>query len=475
MFKKILSILLYSLPIVFFIVCYFLIVTSGEDIFQGANSQPDIIGDSVAAFNHSARLADMYAWASINFFGYTFQFGPDFFLRLLDVALAFCTFYLATYLALGRRPKLVLKDASVFAGIFLAIFLTSYGTTLYGGFSKIHNYLIISLVSLGFCLIYAKDLLGKKPFCKTSSWQKIAVPIMLFFGFIFGLTSSVTAAAFLLCVVAYLIYLKASHQKFSIPSLVFSWRGASILGILIALFCIYVLGPGLADYDTNPVYQAVGDYLPLRDIFVNFGASVIKVIKHIGFNFGRFLAPFFVLSLPPGIYILILKSKQKLKMPHFSRVEKNFLVADILFIIIHLLALSQIYYFTRMVLPVYFVGLALYFYLLQKIFSSSQKRIPSVLNHIPLKPNFVPLALIEITLMLTIIIIRSTFAINYQKQVSPILERARTSEEKSFCITPEQVKSYNLPYIYLGQEDMLVDWAMPQTVYGKTITYCDQE
>ena len=160
-------------------------------------------------------------------------------------------------------------------------------------------------------------------------------------------------------------------------------------------------------------------------------------------------------------------------MPHFSRVEKNFLVAGILFIIIHLLALSQIYYFTRMVLPVYFVGLALYFYLLQKIFSSSQKRVPSALNHISLKPNFVPLALIEMTLMLTIIIIRSTFAINYRKQVSPILERARTSEEKSFCITPEQVKSYNLPYIYLGQEDMLVDWAMPQTVYGKTITYCE--
>lgn len=463
MFKKFLSILLYSLPIIFFIVCYFLIVTSGEDIFQGANSHPDVIGDSIAAFNHSARLADMYAWASINFFDYTFQFGPDFFLRLFDVALAFFTFYLATYLALGRRPKLVLKDALVFAGIFLAIFLTSYGTTLYGGFSKIHNYLIISLVSLGFCLIYAKDLLGKT--LPKKWWFYLA---MLLFGFVFGLTSSVTAVAFLLCTAAYLIYLKISHQKLSVSNFIFSWRGASILGILIALFCIYVLGPGLADYDTNPVYQAVGDYLPLRDIFANFGASVIRVIKHIGFNFGRFLAPFFVLSLPPGIYMLILKSKQKLKMPHFSRVEKNFLVAGILFIIIHLLALSQIYYFTRMVLPVYFIGLAIFFYAVQKIFFTTK-------NSTPLAPNFVPPALIEITLMLIIIVIRTTFAIDYQNQVSPILERARASEEKSFCITPEQVKSYNLPYIYLGQEDMLVDWAMPQTVYGKTITYCDHE
>ena len=121
MFKKVLSILLYTLLIVFFIVCYFLIVTSGEDIFQGANSMPDVINDSIAAFNHSARLADMYAWSSINFFDYTFQFGPDILFRLLDVALAFLTFYLTTFIALGRRPKLALKDSAVNTFLFIEL------------------------------------------------------------------------------------------------------------------------------------------------------------------------------------------------------------------------------------------------------------------------------------------------------------------------------------------------------------------
>ena len=485
MFKKILSILLYSLPIIFFIVCYFLIVTSGEDIFQGANSYPDIIGDSIAAFNHSARLADMYAWSSINFFDYTFEFGPDTLFRLFDVALAFLTFYLATFLALGRKPKLELKDAAVFAGIFLAIFLTSYGTTLYGGFSKIHNYLIISVVSLGFLLIYAKDLLHKK---LPENWCFCL--LMLLFGFIFGLTSSVTAVAFLICLPCYFIYLRVTHQPISrvsstsqkpttrataFRSFFISWRGASILGIIIALFCIYVLGPGLADYDTNPVYQAVGDYLPLRDIFINFGSSIIRIVKHVGFNFGRFLVPFIVLSIPTAIYILVLKKRQHLKKLKITRPEKNFFFAGLAFIVIHLLALSQIYYFTRMVLPVYFIGLALFFYALRKFFSNAQKPIPSTLKHTPLMLNPIPLALIETTLMLIIISIRTVFAINYLHQVKPILEDIRTSQSETYCVTPEQVKSYNLPYIYLGQEDMLVDWAMPQTVYNKTITYCDQE
>lgn len=458
MFKKILSILLYSLPIIFFVICYFLLVTSGEDIFQGANSHPDIFGDAIAAFNHSARLADMYAWASINFFDYTFKFGPDTIFRLIDVLLAFFTFYFATYLALGRKPKLQLKDAAVFSGIFLAVFLTSYGTTLYGGFSKIHNYLIISIVCLGFFLVYLKDILRQQ--LPEKWWFTL---VMLTFGFIFGLTSSVTAVAFLLTAFVYMLYVHCTKQKISIKKLLLSWRGASLLGIILALFCIYVLGPGLADYDTNPVYQAVGDYVPLRALFSDFGGSLIKIIRHIGFNFGRFIAPFLVLSAPIFVYALILKSKRKLHFPKFTRAEKNLLVAGVFFVVLHLLALSQIYYFTRMVLPVYFVGLAVFFYYVTHFLS---------INTNKKKYRLIPLALIEIILMLIIISIRSVFSVSYIQQVSPILEDIRTSSQDTYCVTPDQVKSFNLPYIYLGQEDMLVDWAMPQTIYGKTVDFC---
>ncbi len=454
MFKRILSIFLYALPIVFFTICYFLIVTSGEDIFQGANSTPDIINDSIAAFNHSARLADMYAWSSINFFDYTFSFGPDIFFRLFDVVLAFITFYLATYIALGRHPKLQLKDACIFSGIFLGVMLTSYGTTLYGGFSKIHNYLFISSITLGFCLVYFKDLLGQK--LPKSPWFIIA---MLLFGFIFGLTSSVTGVAFLLCLPVYSLYLHFSKQKIKFKQFIFSWRSAGILGILISLFCIYVVGPGLADYDTNPIYRAVSDYLPLSDIFANLGNSTIRIIKHIAFNFGRFLVPFIVISIPGIIYAFIQKSRHQFVKPKFSRPEKNMLFIALTFITIHILALSQIYYYTRMVLPVYLIGLAVFAFILLKTFKNTKFTIP--------------LALIEATLMVMIIIIRATFAIQYLQKVSPVLDSIKNSNEQTICVSPETAKSYNLPYIYLGQEDFLVDWAMPQEVYGKTVSFCN--
>ena len=455
MFKKVLSILLYSLPIIFFGICYFLIVTSGEDIFQGANTQPDIVNDSIAAFNHSARIADSYAWSVINFFDYTFKFGPDIIFRILDVIIAFFVFYLATYIALDRRPKLELKDAVVFAGIFLGIFLTSYGTTLYGGFSKIHNYLIISIVCLGFSLIYFKDLLKFK--LPEKKWFAF---LMLIFGFVFGLTSSVTGVAFLLCLPVYCLFLHLTRQKIQLKKFLLSWRGASVLGVILALFCIYVIGPGLADYDANPIYQAVGDYLPLNEIFTNLGDSIKRIFLHNVFNFGRFLAPFLVISIPIGIYILILKKKKLFVLPKFSRHEKKFFFAAFIFIFIHILALSQIYYFTRMVLPIYLIGLATYAYILVRLFKTTKIAIP--------------LALIEITLVVIIIAIRATFAINYLQKVTPILNQIKNSDAQTFCVTPEQAKSKNLPYIYLGQEDFLVDWAMPQTIYDKKITYCNQ-
>ena len=66
--KHFLPIILYSTPVIFFLISYFLIITSGEDIYQGASTPVNIVGDMIAAFRHSVRLADMFAWSVINFF-----------------------------------------------------------------------------------------------------------------------------------------------------------------------------------------------------------------------------------------------------------------------------------------------------------------------------------------------------------------------------------------------------------------------
>ena len=142
---KILASLLYSLPIIFFLVSYFLITTSGEDIFQGANNfrtglALNPLGDAINAFNFNSRITDMYAWPVIDYFDYQFAFGPDIIFRLIDVIIASAVFYFATYIILSRKPKLIIKDALIFCAIFSVFIVTPIGRVFYLEFSMIHNY-----------------------------------------------------------------------------------------------------------------------------------------------------------------------------------------------------------------------------------------------------------------------------------------------------------------------------------------------
>ncbi|MBQ9020342.1 hypothetical protein IJ096_03420 [Candidatus Saccharibacteria bacterium] len=366
--------------------------------------------------------------------------------------------YLTSYLALGRRPRFRLKDATVFATVFLFLFLTSYGISLYGGFSKIHNYLLICSISVGFGLIYFKDILGHK--LPTKPWFII---IMLLFGYLFGLTSSVTAISFLICVPIYLIYLHFTKQKTSYKKLFLSWRGAGILGAIAAIFTIYVLGPGLADYDTSEIYRTVCDYLPFGEIFNNIWDSIRRIVFHNAYNFGRFLLPFIVVTIPLGIYIYYQYHKHNLKLPKFTQKERNFLAAVAIFIIFHILALSQIYYITRMVMPVHLVAVAAYLYVSIKLLTPiHHKKSPKI-----------PLAIGIILIVSAIIVARLVLALSYRQKVIPILDQIKNSPDQVLCVTREDARSYNFPYLYLGQEDFLVDWAMPQTIYGKTIIFCE--
>ncbi|MBR3180961.1 hypothetical protein IKF63_02690 [Candidatus Saccharibacteria bacterium] len=524
--KKFLPFLLYSLPVFFFIISYFLIVTSGEDIWQGASTPVSIVPDALAAFRHSVRLADMFAWAVINFFDYIYSFGIDTLFRLLDVAAAFLIFYLSTYLVLRRRPRLRLSDAIIFSALFLSVFLTSNGLTLYAGFSKIHNYLFICFFTLLFGIPYLRDLWGLPPHPFKHLSKPFFAFLMLLLGFLFGFASNVTAIVFLLTLPFYALYhyfsLKNTSKSSSksskslsnpsktlskplsprtfvfsnLKSFIFSWRFCGILGILLSIALMYLVGNGLGDYDTNPAYLAVCDYLPFSDIFQNLPLSALRILKHNLYNFARFLFPFLLASIPIFFYLCFTKNlpllKNLKKSLNFSKTDRNFLVASGIFIFFHIFALSQIYYPTRLVLPAYLLAASVFLWFLKRLFSSifqknpkislktsskSSKSLsnPSKTLSKPCHPQTFLLIASSLCLVLTISILalRTYFAVTYLQKVAPVFEEIKTSPESSLCVPQETAFSPSLPYIHLGQEDFLVDWAMPQTIYGKTITYCE--
>ena len=458
--KKVLAFLLYAIPVLFFIVCYFVIITSGEDIWQGAKSQIDIFGDAIAAFNHSVRLADMFAWAVINFFDYNFSFGPDTILRLLDVAAAFSIFYMATYIVLKRRPRLLLPDAAIFASIFLVFFLTSNGLTLYAGFSKIHNYLFIGFFSFLFGIVYLRDLWGRKT--PESLWF---VALMLILGFVFGFASNVTAIVFLLSLLVYGVYkwfvLRKGFWKL-LRKFLFSWRFAGVIGILVSLWLMYFVGNGLGDYDTNPAYLTVCDYVPLAEIFRDFGGSFVRILWHNVYNFGRFLVPFLALSIPVGIYTGLNRLKPKFKK---LAKEKDYLIAAGIFVFMHVFAMSQIIYPTRLVLPAFIFATAMFVYVVKLLFFDDHKL--KFDKHLKIFSG------VLIGLLLGVLVVRSYFAFSYVSRITPILEEIKNSDGDSYCVDLKTATAEGLPYVHLGQEDFLVDWAMPQTIYEKTVNYCN--
>ena len=54
-----------------------------------------------------------------------------------------------------------------------------------------------------------------------------------------------------------------------------------------------------------------------------------------------------------------------------------------------------------------------------------------------------------------------------------MFDEIRKSDVDTICIDREKVRAKNLPVVYLGQEDMLAEWAMPEIVYNKTVKFCE--
>lgn len=449
--SKLLSLALYLIPVIFFTVCYFLIITSGEDIYQGANTAPDIIGDAIDAYRYNSRLSDMYAWSVINFFDYRFSFGVDTVFRLADVIMATAIIYIMTYFSLGHRPRLNVSDASWFLFCFILIFATPHGRTLYAGFSIIHNYLIITLSTLIFLIPFIKLINGKSAL--VSRHSNFA---MLILGFVFGFSSNITPIAF---VISYLIirgYLYWQHKLK--PN---RWEIMGLIGIAIGISLQYLFGSGINAY-INSDYTTNYDYVSFSEIIQNPFNSLSRLATHVVRNFARVFIPLAGVPLLAAACITMLNKigGRKTNLFYLAENRKNYLFIALFFIVIHLAIMSQINYPLRLALPAYVIGVTTSAIIVRSWLDQTNFRIQIAFT--------VVLTIFSLAILTT----RTAYAINYIGKTAPIFEYIKTYSGNSLCIPIESVDSLTMPVIYLGQEPMLVDWAMPQVIYGKSITFC---
>ena len=448
--NKYLALLLYLLPILFFIISYFLITTSGEDIHQGAGNlrngvEINAIDDMTNAFKHSGRITDMYAWSVIDLFDYQYQFGIDTIFRIIDVILISGSFYLATFIILGRKPKLVIKDALVFCSTFVAVIFSMFGRRLYTEFSMIHNYVPLVFITLLFSIPYLKLMLHhyitEKPLLLSC--------LMLMLGVIFGLSTTVTPLAFLATVVIYSIINRKNLPKFQV------WFFTGLIGLIIGAAISLFLSSGIGDYTNNPIAAKNFDYISLADFLQAPFQTTPRLLFHLVYNFGMLLLPLLVYFLA-AVYFT--KSFRQVFTRHpfknISPSTKHLIIAFSLFIFIHTFATIQIKTPPRILIPAYFAGIILIF----KIF------VPHIKSRL-----FAPTI---IFLSVSAIILHTIFLSLYHTKANAILEEIKSSPEESLCIDWSRNVADRVPVINLSQEYLLVDWGYPEPIYDKSVTIC---
>lgn len=461
-FKKFLTGLLYCLPVIFFVICYFLITATEEDIAQGAGTTPAVWHDLAAAFRNNGRLADMYAWAVINFFDYQFSFGVDTIFRLIDLVAAFSMLALLASIVLGRRPRFELKDACLVAGIFLLIFLTPYGYTFYRGFSMIHNYLIIALALIGFSLPFLRKIMHQKT---PRVYKNPAFAI--FIGLVFGLSANFPPLAFLatyLIVKLWQIYLaRKNHQKLSrlLPE---PYEWCMIIAMLFSLILGYVFGPGVSGYAKDPVYTVSYDYVAFSDLLGNFGSSLVRIFKHIVVNFGRTLLPI-VIFLGLAMVLAFVQAKRQgrtLKIWPEGLGTRKLLAVLVIFGIFSVLAGSQIIMPIRLCLPAY-LSFAVFTVIMVINLWQNLKA-----------PNLVVIGSIFGLAMLSVVLIRGFFAWDFHQGVGAVLAEIRDSEDSALCINlDDATQRFKTPFSIFQQEETFVERrTTPSLVFGKEVYYC---
>lgn len=438
--KRFFTYLLYGLPVIFFVVCYFLMTVWGEDIIQGAGTAPDIWNDITGAFRHNSRLSDMYAWTVINFFDFQYSFGADTIFRLIDIVMATGIIYLLTSLILGHWPKLKLKDSLIFAFCFLAIFVTPHGYTLYRGFSVIHNYLIIGLSAVAFGLPFLRSFSGQ---AVPKIYQKWWFALLI--GLVFGMSSNITPVAFLISFVLIKLWQafkgKTWKQAWRLPV----WQVWMLVGMMITLVIAYIFGAGVSTYANNPVYTETYDYLAFSEIWANFG-----------YSFGLIGVAAVVMG---GMAWIIGKIRGvRFRILPENLMEQKVIAACVIFAVVYLLCGSQIMMPVRLALPAY---LALVIILGVLVYDWWIKT--------GLVENMA-LGVLMSVIMLAMVIIKGDFALEYRAQTAEVLTAIEGAPGEVVYISLEIAKPKKLPFISLGQDETFAEWALPyMTVYGKEV------
>lgn len=291
-FKKWFCIIGYVMVPVFFVILYFLMTETYEDIMQGNSEASMSVGGIIdRIYNYIPRLGEFYQHIAVHYMTPQLTFGLDMVFRLITAAVASGTVYLSAIFVVGRKLKLDYKDVAICLCVLLCIMISIFSEAYTYRFSYANNYVLGLLAAVAFILPFRLKMLGNK------WWKLLSVALL---GFAFGISTELAPVAFLILAIVW-VGIELLRKRITWGDLFSTYRlqTTAMLGLVAGLAFFYI-GGGIG-MRTGGGYANVYDYVSPMGILKDPLTTAFKLVHHVWYNI-RYI--FFAIPLM-GMFIFL--------------------------------------------------------------------------------------------------------------------------------------------------------------------------
>ena len=285
----------YLLIPIFFVILYFLMTETYEDVMQSNSDASTPVFDILKKiYGYIPRLGEFYQRIAVHFMTPQLSLGMDMVFRLFTAGIATGTIYLSSMFVFGRKLKLQYKDVIVTIGILLLLMLSAFSETYTYRFSYANNYVLGLLVAVAFLLPFRIQTFKTTP---------ITIISAIVLGFLVGISTEIVPIAFLAIITAW-VFVKLIKKEITLPELWKKYRLQCLLVIgLLAGLAFFYLGGGVMKR-TSGGYGEVYDYISPFKLLKEPIETGYKLVHHVWYNL-RYV--FFAVPLM-FMYVLIEKA-----------------------------------------------------------------------------------------------------------------------------------------------------------------------
>lgn len=461
--RRILAAALFTLPCLFFVLAYFLMSMSGEDVTQ-ANDIADksFFGIIAWVYSYIPRIGEFITWPTATALSYQTSFGIDLLVRIIDVVAVVAIIYLLSFLVLRRHLRLKLFDAVIFNVIFLLLVLIPqlisplFGNPFLSGFSFIHNYVTMTLIAIMFVIPFFAPLINIK-----EEFKILKNPFVIcLLGFLFAISTEILPVAFVATIILYCLYKKfVAHEKIQ----VFKWQIFAVVGIFVGLAFFY-LGGGLSAR-TGYTYAETYDYISLSTLLTAPRYFLITFITHFSRNI--------IYMIPIFSFSILAITTYRLKNDRANKNKIRMLILFDVFSLVYITGTSLILLddalSVRFLLPCYILlifAIGLYVVDFYKVlFNTISLRLVAGIC----------LVLLSVIVVVDMTIGKVRYAVRTSNQLAEVREKIENDSD-TLCLTKAWAASeagpiYS-PIFSFTQEPIFEPWNV-KTIYDKEIVWAE--